>query len=93
MGQVDQEECFRQHNPSHYHVDIINLFFVVQGKYEEVESCCQQALEIFESKLGPDDPNEAKTKTHLASCYRKQGKHKPVTQYHIHDQNLKSNSD
>jgi tetratricopeptide (TPR) repeat protein len=49
---------------------------VVQGIYEEAERCCQQALEILESKLGPDDPYVAKTKNNLASCYRKQGKHK-----------------
>lgn len=50
--------------------------FVVQGKYEEVERYYQRALEIYESKLGPDDPNVAKTKNNLASCYLKQGKYK-----------------
>lgn len=52
------------------------LLFVVQGKYEEVERYYQRALEIYESKLGPDDPNVAKTKNNLASCYLKQGKYK-----------------
>lgn len=36
----------------------------------------QRALEIYEHKLGPDDPNVAKTKNNLASCYLKQGKYK-----------------
>lgn len=49
---------------------------IVQGKYEEVERYYQRALEIYESKLGPDDPNVAKTKNNLASCYLKQGKYK-----------------
>lgn len=48
----------------------------MQGKYEEVERYYQRALEIYESKLGPDDPNVAKTKNNLASCYLKQGKYK-----------------
>ncbi len=48
----------------------------VQGKYEEVERYYRRALEIYESKLGPDDPNVAKTKNNLASCYLKQGKYK-----------------
>lgn len=33
-------------------------------------------MEIYEKKLGPDDPNVAKTKNNLASCYLKQGKYK-----------------
>ena len=49
---------------------------LVQGKYEEVELYYQRALEIYENKLGPDDPNVAKTKNNLASCYLKQGKYK-----------------
>ena len=36
----------------------------------------QRALEIYEKKLGPDDPNVAKTKNNLASAYLKQGKYK-----------------
>lgn len=48
----------------------------MQGKYEEVERYYQRALEIYESKLGPDDPNVAKTKNNLASAYLKQGKYK-----------------
>jgi kinesin light chain len=47
-----------------------------KGKYEEVERYYRRALEIYESKLGPDDPNVAKTKNNLASCYLKQGKYK-----------------
>jgi len=47
-----------------------------QGKYEEVERYYQRALEIYESKLGQDDPNVAKTKNNLASAYLKQGKYK-----------------
>ena len=63
-----------------------------QGKYEEVERSVekngnssdesvfhryyQRALEIYESKLGQDDPNVAKTKNNLASAYLKQGKYK-----------------
>ena len=46
--------------------------FPVQGKYEEVERYYQRALEIYESKLGQDDPNVAKTKNNLASAYLKQ---------------------
>lgn len=41
-----------------------------------MERYYQRALEIYESKLGPDDPNVAKTKNNLASCYLKQGKYK-----------------
>ena len=32
-------------------------------------------MEIYESKLGQDDPNVAKTKNNLASAYLKQGKY------------------
>ena len=53
-----------------------NAIFLRQGKYEEVERYYQRALEIYESKLGPDDPNVAKTKNNLASAYLKQGKYK-----------------
>ena len=35
-----------------------------------------RALEIYESVLGPDDPNVAKTKNNLASAYLKQSKYK-----------------
>lgn len=59
--------------PVSFHV-LLALF--EQGKYEEVERYYQRALEIYESKLGPDDPNVAKTKNNLASCYLKQGKYK-----------------
>ena len=41
-----------------------------------MERYYQRALEIYESKLGPDDPNVAKTKNNLASAYLKQGKYK-----------------
>lgn len=36
----------------------------------------QRALEIYETKLGQDDPNVAKTKNNLASAYVKQSKYK-----------------
>lgn len=36
----------------------------------------RRALQIYESKLGPDDANVAKTKNNLASAYLKQGKYK-----------------
>lgn len=36
-----------------------------QGKYEEVEYYYMRALEIYQTKLGPDDPNVAKTKNNL----------------------------
>lgn len=42
----------------------------------KVEWYYQRALEIYEKKLGPDDPNVAKTKNNLASAYLKQGKYK-----------------
>lgn len=38
-----------------------------QGKYEEVEYYYCRALEIYECRLGPDDPNVAKTKNNLVS--------------------------
>lgn len=38
-----------------------------QGKYDEVEYYYRRALEIYESKLGADDPNVAKTKNNLVS--------------------------
>ena len=52
------------------------LIVPFQNKYEEVERYYQRALEIYESKLGPDDSNVAKTKNNLASAYLKQGKYK-----------------
>lgn len=36
-----------------------------QGKYEEVEYYYMRALDIYQTKLGPDDPNVAKTKNNL----------------------------
>ena len=33
-------------------------------------------MDIYVSKLGPDDPNVAKTKNNLASAFLKQGKYK-----------------
>ena len=41
-----------------------------QGKYEEVEYYYQRALEIYQTKLGPDDPNVAKTKNNLVRWQR-----------------------
>lgn len=52
------------------------LLAILQGKYDEVEVYYQRALEIYETKLGPDDPNVAKTKNNLASAYLKQNKYK-----------------
>lgn len=40
-----------------------------QGKYEEVEYYYRRALEIYESRLGPDDPNVAKTKNNLVGLF------------------------
>ena len=40
--------------------------------YSPVCRYYQRALEIYESKLGQDDPNVAKTKNNLASAYLKQ---------------------
>lgn len=56
--------------------NLTKTVFHSQGKYEEVERYYQRALEIYETKLGPDDPNVAKTKNNLASAYLKQGKYK-----------------
>lgn len=36
-----------------------------QGKYQEVEQYYERALHIYQSKLGPDDANVAKTKNNL----------------------------
>lgn len=36
-----------------------------QGKAEEVEYYYRRALEIYATRLGPDDPNVAKTKNNL----------------------------
>lgn len=36
-----------------------------QGKYEAVERYYQRALAIYESQLGPDNPNVARTKNNL----------------------------
>lgn len=36
-----------------------------QGKYQEVEEYYERALHIYQSKLGPDDANVAKTKNNL----------------------------
>uniref|UniRef100_A0A915D699 Kinesin light chain n=1 Tax=Ditylenchus dipsaci TaxID=166011 RepID=A0A915D699_9BILA len=47
-----------------------------QGMYDEVEKYYRRALEIYEKKLGPDDPNVAKTKNNLSSAYLKQGKYR-----------------
>lgn len=38
-----------------------------QGKAEEVEYYYRRALEIYATRLGPDDPNVAKTKNNLVS--------------------------
>lgn len=36
-----------------------------QGKYEAVERYYQRALAIYESQLGPDNPNVTRTKNNL----------------------------
>lgn len=36
-----------------------------QGKYQEVEEYYERALHIYQSRLGPDDTNVAKTKNNL----------------------------
>lgn len=54
-----------------YHPDVakqlnnLALLCQNQGKYEEVQYYYRRALEIYESRLGPDDPNVAKTKNNL----------------------------
>lgn len=39
--------------------------FCYQMHFFQVEQYYQRALEIYEGKLGPDDPNVAKTKNNL----------------------------
>lgn len=41
------------------------LLCLNQAKYDEVEYYYKRALEIFESKLGADDPSVARTKNNL----------------------------
>ena len=48
----------------------------------------QRALEIYESKLGQDDPNVAKTKNNLASAYLKQVRLYLNTDYEQIDHNF-----
>jgi kinesin light chain len=45
-----------------------------------VEQYYKRAIDIYSKKLGPDDPNVAKTKNNLASAYLKQGKYKDAEQ-------------
>lgn len=59
-----------------YTVLLLNVIHCFQLKYDEVEQYYQRALEIYDSKLGADDPNVAKTQNNLASCYLRQGKYK-----------------
>lgn len=42
-----------------------------QGKAEEVEYYYRRALEIYATRLGPDDPNVAKTKNNLVPWARR----------------------
>lgn len=57
-----------------YHPDVakqlnnLALLCQNQGKYDEVEYYYRRALEIYESKLGADDPNVAKTKNNLVGA-------------------------
>jgi kinesin light chain len=53
------------------------LFFF---NYKKVEQYYKRAIEIYSKKLGPDDPNVAKTKNNLASAYLKQSKYKEAEQ-------------
>ena len=46
------------------------------NRYSEVEQYYERALHIYQQRLGPDDPNVAKTLNNLASSYLKQGKFK-----------------
>lgn len=58
-----------------YHPDVakqlnnLALLCQNQGKYDEVEYYYRRALEIYESKLGADDPNVAKTKNNLVGTF------------------------
>ena len=45
-------------------------------KLRLAQICRLFCIYIYESKLGQDDPNVAKTKNNLASAYLKQGKYK-----------------
>ena len=40
-----------------------------QGKYGEVEQHYQRALDIYQTRLSPDDPNMAKTKNKLVRVW------------------------
>lgn len=55
--------------PVHRFRTILSIFFTPCMKRlmltQQVEQYYQRALEIYESKLGPDDPNVAKTKNNL----------------------------
>lgn len=44
-----------------------------QGKYEAVERYYQRALAIYESQLGPDNPNVTRTKNNLVRKEEKGG--------------------
>ncbi len=58
-----------------YHPDVakqlnnLALLCQNQGKYQEVEYYYRRALEIYESRLGADDPNVAKTKNNLVGTF------------------------
>ena len=73
-GRGDGWEILEIANPS-YLADNSSFPVISPGKYEEVEHYYRRALEIYVSKLGPDDPNVAKTKNNLASAFLKQGKY------------------
>ncbi len=45
-----------------------------------METYYKRAINIYINSLGPDDPNVAKTKHHLASAYLKQQKYKEAEQ-------------
>jgi tetratricopeptide (TPR) repeat protein len=46
-----------------------------QGRYEEAERLYQQALEVWEEKLGPKHPDTLATVKGLALVYQSQGRY------------------
>lgn len=48
-----------------YHNDVFMHLFCKLWHADQVEQYYQRALDIYETKLGPDDPNVAKTKNNL----------------------------
>ncbi len=71
-----------------YHPDVakqlnnLALLCQNQGKYDEVEYYYRRALEIYESKLGADDPNVAKTKNNQLVAQLSQSLHTHTSVLH-----------